>query len=322
VSDRDRTSAWLTAPRELVLSLRKLAETETPAYHAHKGVYVSPYGVYWIRVDGSPDREGRVPITNLHDAGRSPVPLRYGRVEQELVHPLLRGRDVARWHATPSCHILFVQDPHARRGIAEEVMRTRYPATFEFLSSFEAELRSSAAFRRYYTRRNRSGAIVETGPYWSMFDVGDYTLAPHRVVWREQTTDFTAAVVPVADPIPIPNHKTILIACGSEDEAHYLCAALNSLPVRLFVSCYAVETQISTHTVEYTHFPKFDPENGIHRALAQASKVAHAAAAQGAEPDEEAVDRAAAQLWDLTGEELEAMRRFLDQLRKRDLVAA
>ncbi len=322
VSERDRTSAWLTAPRELVFALRKLAETETPAYHAHKGVYVSPYGVYWIRVDGPPDREGRVPIANVHDAGRTPVPLRYGRVEQELVHPLLRGRDVARWHATPSCHILFVQDPQARRGIAEAVMQTRYPGAFEFLSSFEAQLRSSAAFRRYYTRRDRSGAIVETGPYWSMFDVGDYTLASYKVVWREQTTEFTAAVVPAADPITIPNHKTILIACESADEAHYLCAALNSLPVRLFVACYAVETQISTHTVEYIHVPKFDPQNPVHLALAEASKAAHNAVEAGTDPDEEAVDRAAAQLWDLTGEELAAMRRFLDQLRKRDLVAA
>ena len=97
VRDADPTSAWLTAPREVVPVLRKLAETGEPAYTAHAGVFSGgTNGIYWLSVDGPPRSEGRVPITNLHDVGRTPLPKRYGRIERELVHPLVRGSDVAR----------------------------------------------------------------------------------------------------------------------------------------------------------------------------------------------------------------------------------
>lgn len=309
VSERDRTSAWLTAPRELV-SLRKLAETGEPAYRAHAGVYSGANGVYWLSVDGPADAAGRLPVTNLHDIGRTQVPQRYGRVERELVHPLVRGSDVARWRAEPSCHILFVQDPQTRRGIDEDTMREQYPGALDFLSGFEDELRA---------RRGLRAVLEGDAPYWSMFGVGEYTLTEHKVVWKDQASEFAAAVMPQDEPLALPNHKVILVACETADEAHFLCAVLNSLPVRVFVACYTVETQISTHTVEYVHVPRFDPENSVHRALAEASKAAHAAVARGDEPDEEAVDRAAAELWDVTDGEQGAMRALLDQLRKRDL---
>jgi hypothetical protein len=201
-------------------------------------------------------------------------------------------------------------------------MRERYPGALEFLSGFERELRSRAAFRRYFTRRDRSRSVVETGPYWSMFNVGTYTISANKVVWRYISTEFIAAVMPDEDPLPLPNEKLMLVACSRGDEAHYLCAALNSLPVRVFVAGYTVQTQLSTHIVEHINLPPFDPGERVHESLVRASRAAHAAVARGDEPDEDAVDRAAAQLWNLTQGELEAMRRFHDQLRKRDLTAS
>lgn len=319
VDSRDATSAWLTAPQELVEALRKLAETGEPAYAAHAGVYSGgANGIYWLDVDGPPDRDGRLPVTNLHDVGRRTLTKRYGRVEQELVHPLVRGSDVSRWRAVPSAHILFVQDPRERRGLDEATMRQRHPGALAFLEMFERELRARAAFRRYFTRRE-SGKVIDTGPYWSMFDVGRYTLATHKVVWKDQASDFAAAVMPTGQPVPLPNHKVILVECSSDDEAHYLCGALNSIPARLFVAAYAVETQISTHTVKYIHIPRFDREIPEHVALSSASEAAHASVAEGDEPDQEAVDLAAARLWGLDAEEIDAMRAFFVHLRKRDL---
>src|SRR5262249_9667252 len=154
------------------------------------------------------------------------------------------------------------QDPSTRRGIDEEAMRTTYSGAFDFLSLFETELRARRGLRALL----RSGA-----PWWSMFGVGQYTLAKHKVVWKDQASDFAAAVMPVADPLPLPNHKVILVACESDEEAHYLCGVLNSIPVRLFVAAYAVETQISTHTVRYIHTPMFNPADPEHLSLVAAS---------------------------------------------------
>jgi len=312
VGDSDPTSAWLTAPRELVSALRKLAETGDSTYRAHAGVFSGgTNGVYWVSVDGPPDRKGRLPVSNLNDVGRTTLPKRYGRVEKALVHPLIRGVDVRRWNASPSLHILFVQDPEQRIGIAAEVMRRDYPGALAFLNEFEPQLRARAAFQRYFD--------ADSAPFWSMFDVGSYTLEPHKVLWKDQARDMTAAVAPVAQPIPLPNHKVMLVACGSEEEAHFLCACLNSTATRAFVAAYVVETQVSTHAVKYVHIPRFDSGDENHLALARASVKAHEAVARGEGPDQNAVDSAAASLWGLTSDEALRIGLFLDRLHKRDL---
>jgi hypothetical protein len=109
----------------------------------------------------------------------------------------------------------------------------------------------------------------------------------------------------------------MFVACESDEEAHYLCGALNSAPFRCFVAAYTIETQLSTHPMRYVHVPKFDGADPGHRALADASRAAHVDVAAGAEPDELAVDSAAAALWGLGAREVEAMHSFLDRLLKR-----
>lgn len=318
VSTNDPTSPWITAPRSLVKALRKLAAAgEEPAYSAHEGVNSGgANGVYWLSVDGEADEEGLVPVTNLHDVGKKKIPKRYGRIESELLHPLVRGTDVKRWRAETWNHILFVQDPESREGIDIQTMQDRFPGALGFISQFEAELKRRAAYKRYYARG--SGAKRPKAPFWSMFDVGPYTLAPHRVVWKDIASDFAAAVMPRCDVIPLPAHTVILLACDSDEEAHFVCGLLNSVPARTLIASY-VATHISTHTTKVVHVPKFDPESRTHAAIVEASRTAHAVAAQGGEPDQAAVDNAAGELWGLTADEIAGMREFLERFRKRDL---
>lgn len=321
VSEADATSAWLTASRPAIGALAKLAARSEPTFVAHEGVNSGgANGIYWISVDGGPDPNGRLPVSNLHDIGKKRIPQRYGRVEQHLVHPLIRGSDIRRWSAVPSAHILFVQDPGARRGIDGARMADQFSGAMAFLAQFQTELRARAAFRRYFTRVER-GVRVDVGPYWSMFNVGPYTLAPYKVIWKDIASEFAAAVVESEDPVILSAHTVMEVACRSGDEAHFVCGVLNSAPVRSFVAAY-VATHISTHTVQYVQVPAYDRTKPVHRALVKASRAAHICAASGREPDEDAVDIAAAQLWGLADVELEAMRAFLDQLRKRDLAAA
>lgn len=324
VKPNDRTSAWLTAPRELLSSLSKLVERGEPAYRAHEGVNSGgANGVYWVSVDGGPDGQGCIPVHNLHDVGDRELKKQYGKIEAELLHPLIRGRDVQRWRANRSGYLLFVQDPRTRRGIDHKTMRARYPEALRFLSKFKKELRQRAAYQRYFTRDDRRTGHVETGPYWSMFNVGDYTLAKHKVIWREQADEFVAAVVSRSSPsLPLPNHKIMLVACSTAQEAHYVCGLVNSLPARAFVKCYAIETAISTHVIETIRIPKFDAKSKSHQAVVAASRQAHQAVRRGREPDETAVDKAAIKIWGITRDELEQMRKGLDQLLKRDLAAA
>lgn len=314
----DPTSAWLTVPRRAIAGLQKLAETGEPAYRAYEGVNSGgANGVYWVeRSDDAKD--GKVPVANLNDIGKSDLPRRYGLVEADLLHPLVRGQDVQRWSAKPSCDILFVQDPTTRRGIDASRMKAEYPGALAYLAQFEKHLRSRAAFKRYFTRQ-QGGQTKETGPYWSMFNVGDYTLVEHKVVWKYQAADFAAAVLGFDGVLPLPNDRVIFIPASSAEEAHYLCGLLNSVPVRAFVCAYTIQTQISAHVAANIAIPSFSAGRDAHRTLANASQLAHAQAAADEPVDQEAVDAAAAGVWGLSTGELEVMRDFLRRWLKQDL---
>jgi hypothetical protein len=138
--------------------------------------------VYWVDiVYKRPD--GLVTVRNITEGAKVKVDEVTETIEPDLLYPLLRGRDVQRWKAEPSAYIIMVQDPVKRSGIDEKKIQEFYPRTYGYLKHFEKVLRERAAFKRYFTRKDRYNKVVETGPFYSMFDVGTYTFAPWKVVW-------------------------------------------------------------------------------------------------------------------------------------------
>ena len=81
-----------------------------------------------------------------------------------------------------------------------------------------------------------------------MFNIGDYTFAPYKVVWREIWTSTTAAVIGQFDGVPIiPDDKLVLAGFSIAEEAHYICAIFNSSPANLLLQSYGITTHISQH---------------------------------------------------------------------------
>jgi len=146
-----------------------------------------------------------------------------------------------------------------------------------------------------------------------MYNIGKYTFAPHKVVWREMASRFTAAVAGEVDgKVCIPDHKLMLVPCKSENEAHYVCALLNSSPVGLSVLAVAVQIQFDPHILTRLALPKYDAKNETHQALAAQSKRAHKAQAKGKADEvseaEEEIDLLAARVWKLTDDEVQDIR--------------
>ena len=317
VDPNDPTSPWLTAHPHALTAIYKVRGKSD--YKAHEGVNTGgANAVYWVEIiDRRPD--GLVLVRNLTQGAKREVPEVVEAVEPDLLYPLLRGRDVQRWKAEPSAYILMVQDPEKRRGYSEEWLQENYPRTYGYLKRFEEVLRKRAAFKRYFTRKDKNNRIVETGPFYSMFDVGPYTFAPWKVVWREQASTMTASVVSPKNGKPVmPDHKLMLVDCASEDEACFVCACLNSSVGQMVAVSYAVEIQMTPHILEHIRIPRFDPGNPVHGRLAELSKEAHAAAArgdaQGLWAIEAEIDQQAAQVWGLSAEELRAVQESLMEL--------
>lgn len=300
------TSPWLTAPKDTLPALRKVIGKS--AYVAHAGACTWLNGVYWVRVIREvPDG---VLIENLHDVGKIKVKRVRCAVEPDLLYPLLRGRDVRRWRAQPSTHIILAQDPDTRTGIPESEMRRRWPKTYAYFKRFEPQLRERSGYRKYFD---------PTDPFYSMYNVGPYTMSAWKVVWREQSAGFQACVVAPGDGLAVlPDHKLMLIPCDPRrKEAQYICAALNSAPAALTVLCYALSTSTSTHVLQHIAIPRYDTNEALHVGLADLSNRAARAAARGRvaelEEVEAEIDQAAAKLWGLTSSELSAIRRALEQ---------
>jgi hypothetical protein len=280
-------------------------------YEAHLGANSGgANAVFWVDVLGR-CADG-VKIRNMSRQGKREVEAVETVVEPELLYPLLRWGDVARYRANPSAHLLLVQDPQTRRGIDEPTLAARYPMTYEYLKRFERLLVSRAAYRRYQ----------HGGPFYAMYDVGPYTLSAAKVVWRRMDRQTNAAVVEMLDdprlgPRPvIPQETCVLVACDSAVEAYYLCGLLNSSLVNFLVIAHSVRGGKgfgSPAMLDVLRLRRFDPANTSHRELADCCRQAHKLASEeSALADlQRRMDALAADLWGLTAADAEVVRQEL-----------
>jgi hypothetical protein len=288
---------WLVLKRGMwEASAKILGKSEyTARIGAHSG---GAAGVYWV--DILKREKQSCLIANRWDAGRNPYPSVTASVECAMVRPLARGRDVDRWEVNPSLSIVIPYDPkNYGKAISEARLKKEYPKTFAYFQQF----RDAMVQRPHYLHHFKPSGQ----PYWSMYNVGDYSFADYRLVWREQSSSFKCAVIE-GENAPIADAKLIVVACHSSDEAHYLAAMLNSAPARYVIEAYVVKVQISTHVLKNIRVPTYSETETTHRKLAQLSRACHRSAV---EKDwdklrtvEEQIDQTASQLWELGSAEL------------------
>jgi hypothetical protein len=295
-----KTRSVSEAPQDSSLTLRVSMvppHIASADYTAHLGANSGgANAVYWLEVQGR--GEGGVRVRNRAGKAKRSAECVEAVIEPDLVYPLLRWSDVARWSARPSGYVLLAQDPAARAGIDLERMSRDYPLTLAYLVRFQQVLTERAAYRRYQRRQ----------PFYSMYNVGPYTLASAKVVWRRMDRQLRAAVVETIDdkylgrrPV-VPQETCVLIAGESGDEAHYLCGMLNSKPVNAIVSAHCVSGGKGFGTpsiLDYVPLRRFNPDDARHAELAALSRHLHHLAAEPSLPAGElaAIDRLATELF-------------------------
>jgi len=269
------------------------------AYQSRLGARVEPYGVFWLEV-----REvlsnGDLIVRNLVEKGKRKVARVEERIEPHLVYPAVRGKDIERWGAKPEIYVLMVQDPQRSEPYPETKMKRDWPHTFSYLVRFKNTLlsRGSKTVREF----------AERTAFYAMFGIGRYTIARYKVIWKRMASDLVAAVISQHKTTfgwktIIPTDTTSLFATESEEEAHYLCAILNSQPVRRFVKSYSSAGRGfgAPSVMEYVGIPKFDENNNVHKRLSALSKSLHKLKAEGEtmpiEVLEEQVDQAVSELF-------------------------
>lgn len=284
----DDGGPWLTVEQDLLPIIRRMiGESE---YRARKGFTSDLNGVYWIEILGSRSN-GLLHFRNRPEAGKHAVQLYEGLIERDIVFPMVRGRDAQAFYVNDSDYYVIVPQD-GMRGYSEDQMVAHYRNALDYFRRYRDRLVARASYRRYHLDKDGN----ELGPFYSLWNIGPYAFAHHKVVWREiqRPESFCAAYVgPKEDPylgvVPVlPDHKLYFVPCESAEEAHYLCGFLNSQAVRAFITGYAVDTQIGSHVTEYINIPRFDPDNSLHGELSQ---IAACISAEQRPPRQQELDR-------------------------------
>ena len=131
-------------------------------------------------------------------------------------------------------------------------------------------------------------------------------------------TSLTTAVVGPSKNEVLPNkpiisdHKLMITPLQNSNEAHFVCAVLNSSICRFLVDAYCIGTAISTHILEFIRVPRFDNKNSVHIKLSNCSERAHKAKQSGDHKRladiENEIDSLAAGLWGISSSELHQIR--------------
>ncbi len=256
--------------------------------------------MFWVEVKEVLSN-GDLIVRNLVEKGKRKIRKVEERIESNLVYPAVRGSDIRRWGATPEVFVIIAQDPTKKAGYPESIMREKWQRTFNYLSLFKKELLDRAAYKKCHAESGHS--------LYSQYNIADYTFAHYKVVWKRMANDVIAAVISQTKAdfgwkTIIPTDTTSLFATKVENEAHYLCAIVNSRAVRKFIKSYSSAGRgFGTPSVmEHVGIPKFNTGNPLHRKLSKLSKSLHKLRSDKKEEDigtlEEEVDKT---VWKLFG---------------------
>ena len=126
-------------------------------------------------------------IENLYDVGKIKVKHLQTVIEPDLVYPLLRGRDVRRWQATPSAHIILANRTDKLAGIPEAEMKRRWPKTYAYLKQFEGQSSKNLNAERCAAAPATVSISNRSDPFYSMYNIGPYTIAEWKVAVAEKS---------------------------------------------------------------------------------------------------------------------------------------
>lgn len=259
----------------------------------------SPYGVYLLDVLEVLSGSDLI-VRNRPDLGKRKVQEVKERIENTLVFPALRGSDIDRWGVDPEIYVVFPVDAVEKKPYSEAMMKEKWPRTYGYLTQFKTALKN---------RQSKAARMLaERTAFYVMLGYGPYTISNFKVVWKRMSDDVFASVVshhktPYGYKTLIPLGTTAFFSPESEAEAHYLCALINSMPVREHIKSYSSAGRgFGTPSVmEHVGIQKFDEKNKVHKRLSALSKSLHRLRTKGQtaamEDLEEDVDRSVTELF-------------------------
>ncbi|MEK7498145.1 MAG: N-6 DNA methylase [Patescibacteria group bacterium] len=273
------TGSWQTIKEDQV-SLKNVGGKNF--YKAYRGTAIDPYGVFWLKVKQVLSN-GDILVENMVERSRTEIQKVQETIEQDLVYPGITGSDIQRWKAVPSVNVL-VTHPSEQKPYSEQTMKQKWPKTYNYLLFFKDVLVNRGVYKHFH---ERSG-----NPFYGQRNFGEYTYLPYKVSWKRMSNDLVSAVVSqqktdfgYKDIMPLDT--VAFFSTKNEEEAHYLCAIINSEVVRDYIKSYSSAGRGfgAPSVMDTIGVSKFDFNNKIHSELSDLSKKLHEIKASGKEEE-------------------------------------
>jgi hypothetical protein len=267
-------SPWAVLPIGRFEEIRQLAR-RSDWVEGRKGITVDLNGVYFVPIVATSNEDKLVQIKTQPASGKKDI----GKektvwIEPDWLFPLVKGAsDFEACYLSPDLGLYaLIPNKGIRKSEFKLADDEMLPRTKKYFSLFDELLVQRSTWK---LRMQRMGA-----PNYAIYNVGDFTFKPWKVIWAEMSGTFCAAVagskaVPLVGKRPyVPDHKIFFVAFDDEVEAHYLCGLLNSRTVAEYVEAHNVAINIGD-VFKHMRLPRFEPSNVRHKRISELCKEAH-----------------------------------------------
>lgn len=260
--------------------LKKIAGVSE--YKGREGIEFYPQEIMIFREDKSKTRAGKgvVWVENFQTKkSKYKIPKKSFRIETKYLHPLIKGVDISTFNLDESA--LMVPFPYEKENprtpVSIEQLRETSPL---LLKHFEMHKQIIINQNEYNEKiKGKYGGV-----FYSVARVGNYSVAPFKVAFRDNTK--WGAVVVSQKKKFVGENKIYLLQNHapaisekpdgtfiSEDEAHYICAILNAPICEKYILHSSDSRTFKINPP--IKIPVFDKKNSKHIQLCELSKKAH-----------------------------------------------
>lgn len=273
------SSAFTYAKNSKELSEFNVIAGET-GYTGREGVEYYPQELQLLTLKTINAKRKTVTLES-YQSTRSKIPVRKRTPELETIYlrPLVKGVNISRFHVEPSEFI--VAFPYDKDNVKVPIGKGELLDTSPKLLKYYEQNKQYLQAQTEY-----SDKIIgdNSAPYYALARTGPYSHAEWYVVFRDNTK-WVSAVVGEIDTnwggIKKPafqNHCVSVCERGdgsfiTEDEAHYICAILNSHIVEDYILSTSDKRTFKIRIP--VKINSFDASNAIHVQLSDLSKKAH-----------------------------------------------
>ena len=269
VRDNKETYAYKTNERNSALEIKQDINGRNVDgknfYKARAGVCTWLNGVYWVdKIDN--ESAGSVSdntskIRNLGKCGKKKLKIIDSEIENDLLYNCLRARNLKDFSPVLENYIIVPQlREDFSKPIDEDHFSKNYPLAMNYFSLFKDDLLARSGYGKFLVGK----------PFFSLYNIGDYTRAPIKICWQFISKKFRVFIIDHAEKI-IPDLNVMFIPLSDYDEAFYLYALLNSHDVAAKIESSSNWT-FPAGSIKKIKIDKYDAANTIHSNISKIQK--------------------------------------------------